>query len=152
MMYRRHKLFLAGLACALLAACSSFNRESAGPAAPDLIGQLSTADLGATPQQRAAPRTEFGSGDRGRPRAEEYPGQDASPVRRAEFEGVSKNGNGYELNFDDAGLADFVKVVLSDTLAIPYVMDPRVQGRVTVSTGGPDRARSCSPSWSPCWR
>jgi general secretion pathway protein D len=131
----RHKLFLAGLACVFLVACSSF-RENAGPGAPDLIGQLSTADLGATPQRPPAPRTEFGSGDRSRPRAEEYPGQDDAPVRRADFEGVSKGRNGYELNFDDAGLADFVKVVLSDTLAIPYVMDPRIQGRVTVSTGG----------------
>jgi len=135
MMYRRQKLFLAGLTCVLLAACSSF-RESVGPGAPDLIGQLSTADLGPTPQQRPAPRTEFGSGDGSRHRAEEYPGQDDAPLKRADFEGVSKNHNGYELNFDDAGLADFVKVVLSDTLAIPYVMDPRIQGRVTVSTGG----------------
>jgi general secretion pathway protein D len=132
----RHKLFLAGLACMFLAACSSL-RETAGPGAPDLIGEFSTADLGATPQQRPERRTEFASGDPSRPRAEEYPGQDDAPVRRADFEGISKSGSGYELNFDDAGLADFVKVVLSDTLAVPYVMDPRIQGRVTVSTGGP---------------
>ncbi len=134
MMYWRHKLFLAGIACVFLAACSSF-RENAGPGAPDLIGQLSTADLGATSQKPPAPRTEFGGGDRSRPLAEEYPGQGDTPPL-ADFEGVSKGRHGYELNFDDAGLADFVKVVLSDTLAIPYVMDPRIQGRVTVSTGG----------------
>jgi general secretion pathway protein D len=136
MMYRRHKLFLAGLACMFLAACSSL-RETAGPGSPDLISELSTADLGATRQQRPDPRTEFASGDPSRPRVHEYPGEDQAPVRRANFDGVSKGRDGYELNFDDAGLGDFVKVVLSDTLAIPYVMDPRIQGRVTVSTGGP---------------
>jgi general secretion pathway protein D len=135
MIHRQHTLFLAGLACMFLAACSSL-KETAGPGAPDLISQLSTADLGATSQQRPSPRTEFASGDRSRPRAEEYPGEEQGGIRRADFTGVSKTGNGYELNFDDAGLTDFVKVVLSDTLAIPYVMDPRIQGRVTVSTGG----------------
>jgi general secretion pathway protein D len=133
----RHRLFLAGLACMYLAACSSF-RETAGTGSPDLIAELSTADLGATRQQRPDPRTEFASADPSRPRVHEYPGEDqAAPIRRTDFAGVAKGRDGYELNFDDAGLGDFVKLVLSDTLGIPYVMDPRIQGRVTVSTGGP---------------
>ena len=85
-MYQQHKLFLAGLACMFLAACSSF-KETAGPGSPDLISQLSTADLGATPQQRPDPRTEFASGDRSRPRAEEYPGQDDAAPQARRFPG-----------------------------------------------------------------
>jgi general secretion pathway protein D len=134
-MVRRHNLFLAAVCCAFLAACSSIN--SSAPQAPDLVGQLATADLSARPPQSHPSRTEFASGDRSRPLADEYPGVDAGPASRPEFDGVAKGRNGYELNFNDAGLAELVKVVLSDTLEIPYVFDPRVQGRVTLSTGGP---------------
>src|SRR5688572_30352548 len=51
--------------------------------------------------------------------------------------GISEQRNGYELNFNEAELSELAKVILQDTLSIPYVYDPRVQGRVTVSTGGP---------------
>ena len=51
--------------------------------------------------------------------------------------GISDQRGGYELNFNEAELSELSKVILQDTLSIPYVYDPRVQGRVTVSTGGP---------------
>jgi general secretion pathway protein D len=51
--------------------------------------------------------------------------------------GISQQRGGYELNFNEAELSELAKVILQDTLSIPYVYDPRVQGRVTVSTGGP---------------
>jgi general secretion pathway protein D len=50
---------------------------------------------------------------------------------------MAKSGNGYELNFSDAPLQELAKVVLGDTLGVPYTFDTAVQGRVTISTGGP---------------
>lgn len=49
--------------------------------------------------------------------------------------GIRKTGDGYELNFSDAPLPELTKVILKDTLKIPYVYDARVQGTVTLSTG-----------------
>jgi general secretion pathway protein D len=48
---------------------------------------------------------------------------------------VQANGDGYQLNFEDASLADVVKAVLGDTLRVPYQMNQRVQGQITLSTG-----------------
>src|SRR5262245_50036186 len=48
---------------------------------------------------------------------------------------LQQGGDGYQLNFENASLAEVVKVVLGDTLRLPYHYDPRVQGQVTLSTG-----------------
>ena len=48
---------------------------------------------------------------------------------------MQQGGDGYQLNFENASLAEVVKVVLGDTLRLPYHYDPRVQGQVTLSTG-----------------
>ena len=47
----------------------------------------------------------------------------------------SDGGQGYELNFNDTSLPDLVKVILHDTLKVSYIYDPRVQGKVTISSG-----------------
>ena len=72
--------------------------------------------------------------------AELYPGDNSSVRPRKgtpRGAGIARGPNGYELNFADAELSELTKVILRDTLAVPYIYDPRVQGRVTVSTGGP---------------
>ena len=48
---------------------------------------------------------------------------------------LQQGGDGYQLNFENASLAEVVKVILGDTLKLPYHYDPRVQGQVTLSTG-----------------
>src|SRR5262245_23558451 len=103
-MMLRHKVLLAAIVCTGLAACSSLNRESSSLGSPDLIGQLGSADLSARGQQQTPSRTEFASGDRSGGRASEYPGSDQVVGARADFNGLAKSGNGYELNFNDAGL------------------------------------------------
>jgi general secretion pathway protein D len=131
------KVFAAAFACALVAACAGIQNAGPDSDAPDLAAQVGTADLSAKPPRHGSSRTEYASGDRSRPKAEEYRGEDQPVGARPDFQGVSKGNNGYELNFNDAGIADLAKVVLSDTLGISYAFDPRVQGRVTLSTGGP---------------
>jgi len=49
----------------------------------------------------------------------------------------SANGEGYELNFENAAVATVAKVVLGDILHVGYTIDPRVQGTVTIASGRP---------------
>ena len=46
-------------------------------------------------------------------------------------------GDGVELNFDGADIQNVAKTVLGDTLGINFVVDPRVQGNVTLASTGP---------------
>jgi general secretion pathway protein D len=46
-------------------------------------------------------------------------------------------GAGVELNFDGADVQSVAKTVLGDTLGINFVVDPRVQGTVTLASTGP---------------
>ncbi len=51
--------------------------------------------------------------------------------------GVSGDGNGYNLNFESAPISDVAKSILGDTLGLGYVIDPRAQGSVTLSSERP---------------
>ncbi len=46
-------------------------------------------------------------------------------------------GDGVELNFEGADIQNVAKTVLGDTLGINFVVDPRVQGNVTLASTGP---------------
>ena len=46
-------------------------------------------------------------------------------------------GDGYTLNFDGSPVANVAKVVLGDILSLRYVMDPRAQGTVSLSSTQP---------------
>jgi general secretion pathway protein D len=47
------------------------------------------------------------------------------------------NGEGYELNFENAAVTSIAKVILGDILGTNYTIDPRVQGTVTIASGRP---------------
>ena len=51
--------------------------------------------------------------------------------------GAAPNGEGYELNFENAPVATFAKVILGDILGVGYTIDPRVQGTVSLASGRP---------------
>lgn len=103
-----------------------------------MMDQLANSDL-----RPVGPTGSLGSaGDntaphKGATRSEMYPGDDRAVSRKRNFSGISSSSGGYELNFSDAELSELAKVIFRDTLNTPYVFDSRVQGRVTVSTGGP---------------
>ncbi len=46
-------------------------------------------------------------------------------------------GGAIELNFEDAGIPTVAKTILGDLLGLSYTVDPRVQGRMTLSAGRP---------------
>jgi len=50
---------------------------------------------------------------------------------------ASSEGGEIKLNFQNANLLEVVKVVLGDMLGVNYVVDPRVQGAVTLQTSRP---------------
>ena len=51
--------------------------------------------------------------------------------------GVEKTGDKYTINVDAAEVGQVAKLILGDTLGYSYVVDPRVQGTITLSTGRP---------------
>jgi len=44
---------------------------------------------------------------------------------------AAPNGDGYDLNFENAPVATLAKVILGDILGVGYTIDPRVQGTVS---------------------
>jgi general secretion pathway protein D len=74
----------------------------------------------------------------------------ASPSRPTVFAGAGEatvaepaqhetapNGDGYDLNFENAPVATVARVILGDILGVGYTIDPRVQGTVTLASGRP---------------
>src|SRR5262245_32204929 len=61
-----------------------------------------------------------------------------SDYRMASADGVSIGaGGGVEINFERADIQSVAKTLLGDTLGINVVVDPRVQGSVTLAATGP---------------
>jgi general secretion pathway protein D len=50
---------------------------------------------------------------------------------------VSPDGSGYQLNFENAPIANVAKVILGDILGVGYIIDPRVRGTVSLNSGRP---------------
>ena len=50
---------------------------------------------------------------------------------------VAPNGEGYDLNFENVPVATLAKVILGDILGVGYIIDPRVQGTVSLASGRP---------------
>ncbi|MGZ5054969.1 MAG: hypothetical protein ACXWAT_08505 [Methylobacter sp.] len=60
-----------------------------------------------------------------------------APVAPAQHRKIGSKAGSYNLNFDDADLGEFVKVVLSDMLGQNYALSPKVAGKVTLQTAQP---------------
>ena len=121
----------------ILTGCSQTNSHLI--TSPSYFQKLANADLSAKHNGRHKRNAYFGgsSPNSGLRSVEKYPGVDSQNFRVPNFKGVKDSGNGYELNFNNADLAELTKVIFKDTLKMPYVYDPRVQGRVTLATSGP---------------
>lgn len=72
---------------------------------------------------------------------EYYAASGAPPVADASDVGVvgrtSGGTDGYDLNFDNTPVTTVAKVVLGDILGVGYVIDPRVQGTVSLASARP---------------
>jgi general secretion pathway protein D len=127
----------AGLAAASLAGCDLTSLSEPRPKLPDPFDQVQNTNLDPRyPQQMqqetAPPRAAPGHSFFGRETA-------VDPVPPAAAAGAqqSASGEGYELNFENAAVTTVAKVILGDILGVGYIIDPRVQGTVTISSGRP---------------
>lgn len=51
--------------------------------------------------------------------------------------GGASSAETFELNFENSPVASVAKVVLGDIMGVGYVIDPRVQGMISLSSGRP---------------
>ena len=125
----------AGLAAASLAGCDLTSLSEPRPKLPDPFDQVQNTNLDPRyPQQMqqetAPPRAPPGQSFFGREAAVE-------PIPPAAGAQQAASGEGYELNFENAAVTTVAKVILGDILGVGYIIDPRVQGTVTISSGRP---------------
>src|SRR5256885_1779347 len=68
-----------------------------------------------------------------------YPGEAAGATDLSRIVGAqpAASGDGYELNFENTPVTGVAKVVLGDILGLGYIIDPRVQGTITLASGRP---------------
>jgi general secretion pathway protein D len=64
-----------------------------------------------------------------------YLGDTTAPVKAAADTGADAAGDGYDLNFENAPVTTVAKVILGDILGTGYIIDPRVQGTITLASG-----------------
>jgi general secretion pathway protein D len=125
----------AGLAVVSLSGCDLTSLSEPRPKLPDPFDQVQNTNLDPrypqqTRQQAAPPRAAPGQSFFGREAAIE-------PIPPAAGAQQAANGQGYELNFENAAVTTVAKVILGDILGVGYIIDPRVQGTVTLSSGRP---------------
>jgi len=138
--------WLGRLAAILLAgavtACASSDDSSS------LLDKVTGLDLAAKPPQ--AVRGIAASGrDRGAPPAQMYMGSGSQPGNSSGSGATSRPqigdaatatrvaGDSYDLNFENAEIRTVAKVLLGDVLGLTYVVDPRVEGTVSLASARP---------------
>ncbi|MGQ4274802.1 type II secretion system secretin GspD [Terrihabitans sp. B22-R8] len=125
------------LTASVLGACTA--RNAADPNGPGVLGAVRGLDL--------SPREPRGIGagpaladDR---TAVEYQSTSMAyastggPVPAGISAAAGADGEGYNLNFENAPLVSVTKVVLGDILGTAYLIDPRVQGTISLGSGRP---------------
>jgi len=68
-------------------------------------------------------------------------------VRTASLEPVTIKGDGVEINFENADVPTVAKALLGDVLHLNFVVDPKVQGTVTLGSVGPIPRKDLLPTF-----
>ena len=102
---------------------------------PDVFDKVRSVDLlPRYPNQ--LPQRELSTGPRAKTAIyAAEPADDVTPAASSQQAIVS--GDRFELNFDNSPIASVAKIVLGDILGVGYVIDPRVQGNISLSSGRP---------------
>lgn len=127
------KIAILILTCFTLASCAS--NSNSITQSPGLFSRLTKASFSAPKGNREFGNTYSTEQRQTQNKFEKYKGRKQAALREFGFEGAKKEGDGYSLNFNNADLSELSKVILWDTLKIPYLFDPRVKGQVTLATG-----------------
>ncbi|HXW30269.1 MAG TPA: type II secretion system secretin GspD [Xanthobacteraceae bacterium] len=82
-----------------------------------------------------------------------FPGADTEPAPHGT--GIEASGppngtlvtgaEGVDINFENADIATVARTLLSDTLGLSFVVDPRVQGSITLASNGPIARKDVLP-------
>jgi general secretion pathway protein D len=124
-------IVLAFFGIGLLTSCNYATVGGGGSVAPgdiDVLDKVRSIDI--TPREtQAVATTQNSAGVRGR--AAVYEGTEIADVGDAPIR-PQPAGTGYDLNFENTPIATVAKVVLGDILNSGYVIDPRVQGTVSL--------------------
>lgn len=122
--------------CVLLGSCNTVSGiADADTKDPDVFDKVRSVDLlPRYPNQ--LPQRELSTGPRAKTAIyAAVPGDDAPTATSSQQATVSTDR--FELNFDNSPIASVAKVVLGDILGVGYVIDPRVQGNISLSSGRP---------------
>ncbi|HTV33493.1 MAG TPA: secretin N-terminal domain-containing protein, partial [Methylocella sp.] len=98
------------------------------PRFPDTTGTINTA---------AAPlraQVYYGSQGQARSGGSRASGSEGAPDTNSE---ATAGSDGVTLNFQDSPVSEVAKIILGDNLGVGYVIDPRVQGTISLSTARP---------------
>ena len=125
---RRFCAIVALCAMPLLTSCSYVPLGSPAPADIDVLDKVRSLDILPRQAQNVG-ATQPRGGERSR--AAVFEGTDISEIPEARVERAA-TGNGYDLNFENTPIVTVAKVVLGDILNTGYVVDPRVQGTVSL--------------------
>jgi general secretion pathway protein D len=136
---------VAVIICSLPCCSSADKQKSIGTTAQsDPVAPIRSADLGAHFPTATGPQVDSSS-QLSQPLL--FPGSAIEPAPPSPAPSDSRvasadpaafiRGGGIELNFDGADIQSVAKSVLGDTLGVNFVVDPRVQGNVTLASTGP---------------
>jgi general secretion pathway protein D len=86
-----------------------------------------------------------------------FPGSDVTPERQRDRDPEMRTaslqqaafvkGDGVEMNFEGADVQTVAKTLLGDILQLNFVVDPRVQGNVTLASAGPISRKDVLPAF-----
>jgi general secretion pathway protein D len=138
------KACLAVVLLSALPGCITSNvSHTEDPAPRDAFNAVRNADLSArfpTTEGRSDSSSES-------PKPLLFPGADVDPEPRRNQDPAMRTaslqqaafvkGDGVEINFDGADVQTVAKYLLGDILQLNFVVDPRVQGNVTLASSGP---------------
>jgi general secretion pathway protein D len=121
-----------------LAGCNYLIPDNAQNRSPNILDQTQSVDLLPRFPQPSGPAT----ANRGKDvRSAIYNGAadqaENAPAVTLQGAEPSASGDGYDLNFENAPVTTVAKVILGDILGSGYIIDPRVQGTVTLTSGRP---------------
>lgn len=149
--------------CLALGGCGSSNLASMASVAPtDAMDSVRNTDF----SPRFPLANEGSSGKRAASRDRDpsesnqpflFPGSDVAPERPRDRDPEMRTaslqqaaflkGDGVEMNFEGADVQTVAKTLLGDILQLNFVVDPRVQGNVTLASAGPIPRKDVLPAF-----
>jgi general secretion pathway protein D len=125
------------LAIVNLAACSAGPLEQRDDQSPNAYDTIQSADL--RPRDPQPMRAADISSPQAKPMSFFGASAPATPAASAADDPLDSGDGkgGFTLDFENSPIANVAKVILGDIMGVGYVVDPRAQGTITLSSGRP---------------